>query len=610
MNDLLSHKHKDVREKVRQLLKDPEFDLDLISRDKNVFREQTLKWSQLLADQGLGAIAFPEKYGGMDDMSKYVIAFEELAFHDLSLLIKFGVQFGLWGGSVYWLGTEKHHDKYLNDIATLKIPGCFAMTETGHGSNVRDLLTTAVYNPDRETFTIHSPGPEAGKEYIGNAACHGQMATVFAQLKTLGEDYGIHAFIVPIRNTDGSSIDNVHIIDNGHKLGLNGVDNGRIYFDNVEIPRENLLDKFGAVDKEGNYTSPINSPGRRFFTMLGTLVGGRVAVPIGGLSATKKALTIAVRYASKRRQFGAEGKQETIILDYPTHQRRLLPLLANAYAYHFALHYLSERFTNRTEKEAQEIEALAAGLKSMSTWNTTATIQECREACGGKGYLGENQFADLKADTDIFTTFEGDNTVLMQLVAKSRLAEFRKEFGKMNVSNILRFLKDQAETIVLEKNPVVTRRTSEEHLRSEEFLTAAFSYREEQWLSSVGMSLGSAIRSGKDSYNAFLDHQNACINLSKAYIDRVTLEQFNKVVTSAEAEIYDVLKDLRDLWALSNIEADKGYFLEQGYIEGAKSLAIGSQVDELCAKLKKNAVALVDAFGIADQLIKAPIVQS
>ncbi|MEQ9568243.1 MAG: acyl-CoA dehydrogenase family protein, partial [Pseudomonadales bacterium] len=169
--------------------------------------------------------------------------------------------------------------------------------------------------------------------------------------------------------------------------------------------------------ESGNFQSPITSDNRRFFTMLGTLVGGRIGIPRAGLSAAKSGLTIAIKYGDQRQQFGPENGQEVPILNYRTHQRRLMPLLANAYALHFALQHVTNRFLKRTEDEMQEIEAMAAGLKAWATWNTTHTLQECREACGGKGYLSENRLDRLKNDTDVFTTFEGDNTVLMQLVA-------------------------------------------------------------------------------------------------------------------------------------------------------------------------------------------------
>ena len=155
-----------------------------------------------------------------------------------------------------------------------------------------------------------------------------------------------------------------------------------------------------------------------------------------------------------------------------------MPLLANAYALHFALRYLTNRFISRKEEEMQEIEALAAGLKSFTTWNATASLQECRECCGGKGYLSENRIGALKNDTEIFTTFEGDNTVLMQLVAKSRLTEFRHEFGHMSLLGMLNYVAGQAKTSVSEKNPITVRSTDEKHLLDPEFHLSAFRYRE------------------------------------------------------------------------------------------------------------------------------------
>ena len=160
--------------------------------------------------------------------------------------------------------------------------------------------------------------------------------------------------------------------------------------------------------------SQIPSSSWRFFAMLGTLVGGRIAVASAGLSAAKSALTIAVRYGAQRRQFGPKDRAEVPVLDYLSHQRRLLPLVATCYALNFSLHDLAQRHGETPDgADTQEIEAKAAALKAMTTAHATRAIQEAREACGGEGYRAENRFALLKADSDIFTTFEGDNAVLL-----------------------------------------------------------------------------------------------------------------------------------------------------------------------------------------------------
>ena len=603
----LDGKHIALRKKVRQFFLDPKLSLDRIPERKDDYRELIFEWCEMTAQEGWGALAFPKFAGGKDDVEKYMAVFEELGYHDLSLTIKFGVQFGLWGGSVYWLGTEKHHRKYLKDIGTLALPGSFAMTEGGHGSNVRDIEVTATFDPAQDAFILHTPNELARKEYIGNAAVHAKAATVFAQLVTDGESHGVHAFVVPLRDDKGKTLKGIRIEDNGRKLGLNGVDNGRIWFDNVIVPRDNLLDKFGSVDAEGNYSSPITSQSKRFFTMLGTLVGGRVGVPYAGLSAAKLGLTIAIKYADKRTQFGPNGGDEISILDYSTHQRRLMPLLAKAYAFHYGQRYSLGRYVNKTEKDGQEVEAVAAGMKSLCTWFTTEALQECREACGGNGYLWENRFADMKADSEIFTTFEGDNTVLLQLVAKTRLGEFKDSFGNMGLMGTMKFVTDIASTTISELNPIITRNVDSKHLLSRSFYTAAFKYREEYLTRLVAQRLSKRVKGGMDSFEAVIECQPMMVDMGKAYIERLVLDQFIKGVKSADKSIQKPLVMLERLYALSMIEEYKGWYLENGYIEGRKAVYISKMVDELCLQTRDHCPDLVDAFGIPDGLITAPI---
>ena len=608
MTQLLDDDYAELRRRMRTLLSDPAFAYQTLP-EKDAYRNQVMDWCKMLANQGLGAIAFDKEYGGQGDMGAYIAVFEMLGYHDISLAIKFGVQFGLFGGSVQNLGTKIHHDKYLKDTGSLALAGCFAMTETGHGSNVRELQTTATYDAATDEIVIHTPTENDGKEYIGNAL-HGSMASVFAQLIVEGENHGVHTILVPLKNEKGEQMPGVRVADCGYKLGLNGVDNGRIWFNQVRVPRENLLNRFGDIDENGKYSSPIESPAKRFFTMLATLVGGRVSVPRAGLSATKSGLTIAIKYALKRRQFAPnKDEPETLLLDYPTHQRRLMPRLAKTYALDFALSDLAKRYANSSEEEFREIETLAAGLKSYATWFTTDTLQECREACGGKGYLSENRIGDLKADTDIFTTFEGDNTVLMQLVAKGLLSDFREEFHSGGYMAVMRFLGNRFLTLVAERNPVVVRNTEPEHLLDAEFQLAAFHYRERANLISVGQRMQNYIKKRVNPYDAYLRCQTHMLVLAEAYVERVVLESFVNIINKVEdPSLKKQLKTMCDLYALSTIEQNKGWYLETGYMEGVKTKAIRKMVDKLCKNLRSEAGFLVDAFAIPEQLLGAKII--
>ncbi|HFA50497.1 MAG TPA: acyl-CoA oxidase [Bacteroidetes bacterium] len=608
LRDFLDADYKKTKNRMRTLMCDPLFSYQP-NPGKEAKRLRVLQQVKALAKQGVSAYSFPKKYGGGERKGDHIAVFEMLAFGDLSLTIKFGVQFGLFGGALHMLGTEGHHKKYLEAMHRGQLLGCFAMTETGHGSNVKGLHTTAVYDKKTDEIIVHSPGFAAGKEFIGNAL-HCSMAAVFAQLIVDDTNHGVHAVLVKIRDEKGELLPGITVKDNGYKMGLNGVDNGRIWFDQVRVPRENLLDKYGGINKKGEYSSPLKNPSKRFFTMLGALVVGRISVGLAGISASKSALTIAIKYALKRKQFAPkDGEPETLVMDYPTHQHRLIPLLAKTYAYYFSLRKLADKYTHNTDGNLRHIETLAAGLKSKATWHATRTIQECREACGGKGYLSENRFADLKADSDIFTTFEGDNTVLMQLVAKGLLSEFKQSFHDEGYRAVLRYLYTRFSNTVDELNPMQTRNTSVEHLLDREFHKDAFHYRFQKLLLSLSSRMRDYLKKRIGPYQAFLKCQVHMVALADAYIDNIVLKSFIAAIAKCGSEpVKNILEKVCDLYALTVIQEEKGWFLENDYLSGSKSKAIRRVHNKLVQELRPEVEGLVDGFGIPGVVLGAEIV--
>jgi acyl-CoA oxidase len=444
------------------------------------------------------------------------------------------------------------------------------------------------------------------------------MAAVFAQLVVGGEHRGVHALLVGLRDDEGRPLPGIRIEDCGAKLGLDGVDNGRIWFDQVRVPRDALLDRYAKVDEDGVYTSPIENPTKRFFTMLGTLIQGRVSVCGASISATKVALAIAVRHAESRRQFGPPGGEEVALLDYRTHQRRLLPALAKTYALHAAQQEVIGRlhrvFTDEAtpDPERRELETLAAGLKAVATWHATATIQECREACGGMGYLKGNRLAALKADTDVFTTFEGDNTVLLQLAAKNLLTEFKGEVGDLDPLGLARFYAGQVYETVAERSAmreILSRladdllpgRDDDGDLLGREVQLELLRWRAEHILAGAARRLKGGIDAGREPFTVLLDCQDHVIAAARAYVDRVVLEAFDRMVASCPDDgTRAVLDQLCDLYALSTIEADRGWFQEHGRLSSTRSKAVIKAVNQLCAQLRPHARALVDGFGVPE----------
>ncbi|WP_459984342.1 acyl-CoA dehydrogenase family protein [Nocardioides sp. AN3] len=669
MRDLLDGAYADVRRQVISgLVPHASVLQDAETMSHADFRERVRDLLAELAASGLTGLGFPEEYGGGGDVGASIAAFEALAHGDLSVLVKSGVQFGLFGGAILQLGTKRHHDAYLADVVAGRRLGCFAMTEHAHGSNVAALATVARYDPGTQEFVITTTREDAYKDYIGNAARHAELAVVFAQLEVPGEPgagergagehgagehgaerHGVHAFVVPIRH-DGEPVPGVRIGDDGPKMGLNGVDNGRLWFDGVRVPREALLNRFADVSPEGVYSSPIESQSRRFFTMLGTLVQGRVSVGGAAITTAKVALAIAVTYAGRRRQFEAtDPESEQLLLDYGMHQRRLLPLLARTYALHFAQEVLRNDLhavfsgalsadvdgtADTADAAADELarrtlESRAAGTKALATWHATRTIQECREACGGAGYLAANRFAALKADTDVFTTFEGDNHVLLQLVAKGLLTDYAGEFEDMNQLGMVRFVAGLAVDTVIERTAVHKllervrdllpgggsdtddaqgdRAASERiEIRDPDYHLAMLSFREEHLLSGVARRLKAGVDKGGNPGAVFSSVQDHVIAAARAHVERLVLEAFAvKVAATPAGPVRAALVLLRDLHALSVIESDRAWFMEHGRLSSARSKAITAQVNALCREVRPLAQQLVDAFGIPRELLRA-----
>lgn len=604
----------DVRNDVRaQMARFSPADPDLTREE---YRARILELIGELARTGTPHTGFSPEYGGEGDVGGVVTAFQALGYGDLSLLVKAGVQWGLFGGAVQVLGTSRHHDEYLRRIMDGELLGCFAMTETGHGSDVQHLRTTATYDAETREFVIDTPEPGARKDYIGNAARDGSHAVVFAQLVTEGVAHGVHAFLVPIR-VDGEPAAGVEIGDCGHKAGLNGVDNGRLTFTGVRVPREALLNRFADVAEDGTYSSSIENESRRFFTMLGTLVRGRISVAGGAGSAAQKALTLAVRYAERRRQFADPTTgRETAILDYRAHQRKLLPLLATSYALAYAqddlvaeMHRLQKPGSDDDEQAQRDLESRAAGLKAIGTWHATHTIQTCREACGGAGYLSENHLPTLKADTDVFTTFEGDNTVLLQLLAKNLLGDYGKSVAGLSKVGLARFVGEQALGEVTERTGLNRLRLRGLDPRSRKAQRTLIADRAEHLLAGVARRLRPALKQGADQFGIFNDAQDHLLDAARAHVDVLVFDAFTAGIRRSAPEVRPLLEKVLDLHALSVIERSRAWYLEHGRLNPGESRSVTAAVNDLCAELRPHARLLVDAFGIPEPWLTCPMLE-
>ncbi|MBF6469233.1 acyl-CoA dehydrogenase family protein [Nocardia beijingensis] len=609
-----------VREEARTLLAGDEFTADPY-QDYKAARARVLEQMKAISTMGFAERGFRRENGGTSEPGAAVVGLEMLAYADLSLWVKSGVQWGLFGGAVENLGTERHRE-YIERLISLDLLGCFAMTESGHGSDVANLETTATYDPDTQEFVVHTPTPSARKDYIGGAAQHARMAAVFAQLITRGENKGVHCLLVPIRDENGADLPGVTTYDDGLKGGLPGVDNGRIVFDHVRVPRENLLNRYADVAPDGTYSSEIENPSRRFFTTLGTLVRGRVSVGGAAAAGARVALSIAVRYALQRRQFSdPDTGVETVLLDYRSHQRRLLPLVAKSYALAFAQNDLVRRMHlvqtgQNLEAGAQRaLEKRAAGLKVAQTAHATRAIQECREACGGAGYLTENRLVTLKADTDVFTTFEGDNVVLTQLVAKELLTSYADEVRDLDALGWVRFAATMAGDVVRKRSGVrqliqTLRDRGDDSIDEGDLSRRAvqlqlFADREDYLVRTAAHRLRARAEE-TGPFEAFNNAQDHILAAGSAHIDRLVLEAFIEGIADIEDPAARELADwMCDLFVYTTIEENQAWYIMHRFMSVDRAKAVRRGVNELVDRLRPHALTLVEAMGVPEPMLRA-----
>lgn len=632
ISDALLGTWKAERRASRRLASDPRFQT-IPGQSMEEHRERVLQQLHLLVAEQAIQRAFPKDLGGEDNHGGNIAAFEELVLADPSMQIKSGVQWGLFGAAILHLGTRPHHEKWLPDVISLKLPGAFAMTEIGHGSDVASVATTATYDPATEEFEIHTPYRGAWKEFLGNAALHGQAAVVFAQLITQGVNHGVHAFFVPIRTPEGELLPGVGAEDDGVKGGLNGIDNGRLHFTHVRVPRENLLNRYGDVAADGSYSSSIESPGRRFFTMIGTLVQGRVSLDGSAVNAMKAALAIAIRYGSERRQFPGPDGREIVLLDYGHYQRRLLPRLAETYAMQFAHHRLLESFdevfsgVNDTDESRQDLETLAAALKPLSTWAALDTLQEAREACGGAGFMAKNRVTGLRHDLDIYVTFEGDNNVLLQLVGKRLLSDYAAQFKDADAAalakaaagqlgeGLTRFGLRQLGQSIADLGQVAR---SVEHVRSSAAQRALLTDRVQTMVADVAMGMRDATKGAKGDKgdktakamaqaDAFSAYQHQLIEAARAHAELLQWEAFTEALERFDGDTLTVMTWLRDLFGLTLLERHASWYLINGRLTANRIEAITSYIDRLIGRVREVALDLVDAFELTPELLRAEI---
>ncbi|KAG7402328.1 hypothetical protein PHYBOEH_000036 [Phytophthora boehmeriae] len=511
---------------------------------------------------------------------------------------------GMFFKNLGLLFTDDQQSKWMAMAKQWRMVGCYAQTELGHGSNVRGLETTATYIPATDEFEIHSPTLTSMKWWPGALARTANFAVVYARLLLHGKDYGVHNFMVQLRDLETHEpMRGVKLGDVGPKIGFNNVDNGYCKFHQVRIPREQMGMRVSMVTREGKYVKNSGVPQEvLYFTMLQTRM---TYVRSSGL-ALGKACTISIRYSAVRKQGydanNPNSKEELSVLDYQTQQYRLLPLLAAAYAIvltgnqvdSFSL-VLADQIKRGDLSKLQVGHAMSCGLKVLTSDLACNGIETCRRACGGHGYLLSSGLPILLGDILQTVTAEGENFVLSQQTARALLKIHDQFRSGADLPEEMQFMAN------IGKSRYTQTRDKQQWLGLDTYVEI-FQQRFLHLLNNLVSKMSSApsIAAGIQN-NSML-----CYKLANAYTYVVLVNNFVASVRSSTA-LLPVLQPLCQLFALTQLEANAGEFMESGCVFPNEMPIIRANIEELLKLIRPHAVTLVDGFNFSDHLLNSTL---
>eukprot|EP01104_Vermistella_antarctica_P013424 TRINITY_DN4050_c0_g1_i1.p1 TRINITY_DN4050_c0_g1~~TRINITY_DN4050_c0_g1_i1.p1 ORF type:complete len:735 (+),score=203.93 TRINITY_DN4050_c0_g1_i1:122-2326(+) len=592
-------------------------------------RDLTLRRLKLFASEKLiGVRSITE------DPMKFIAAHETVACCDPSFAYLFSVHYNLFGGSVLRLGTEKHHKKFIDSIDDVTMTGCFALTEFQHGVNSGvNLDTTAYYDAKTGEFVINTPHYGAQKHWISLLARFARWSVVFAQLLVPNDEnngeletQGVHAFLIRIREDDGTVLPSVTIADMGHKPCVNGNDNGRLLLSNVRVPHDALLDRFSSVDqKTGAFTSNIPRIRDRFLRVADQLVNGRMVISAISVKLAACTLLGAVNYSlnrtSQKRQVrskagqavdpDAERKNTINIFQHLTQRKALLPLVAESYAMTFAIDAVKRRYANTFKGSGPEDHPdrtaavqLVYAFKAYATERAVSVSGVCRDHVGGQALLSETRMCSLVSVAVSLAVVEGDARLLAQKCVKEIL------MGSGAPKGMGGMLKDVAMNVARRSVLSLTLRTPTflVNVKSPSYLSTLFAYREVALLVELALSLVASTRRGVPILEAWSkEHLMIVMHVHRAYSERVIVDSFLKAIGEVkDKNVKAFLGRVFELYALNKINEDMAWFQLSSPLPTGVGLLINEEVESICRGVTdEEALLMAHGMGLPEELLSA-----
>jgi acyl-CoA oxidase len=576
LSELIENDNFELREKMKNVFKDPlytpRYNLALPEE-----RELAYRRLKNFCEQDLFSV-----FDFEGDPRKIFAAHEVAGLVDGSMATKMTVQFNLFGGTLLKFGNRERFQSVLEKINNFEEVGCFGLTELGYGNNAVEMETTAIWDESTDEFIIDSPSVLSQKYWITNGYCHAHWCIVFAQLIIKGESYGVHGFLVEVRDKNLNLKQGVTIHDMGMKIGVNGVDNAKISFNQVRIPRAHLLDAFSQVDEKGLFSSEIKGKRARFLKMADQLLSGRICIASMTLNATKMGMLTSYRYSKSRKGVGPQGKSDAPIISYQFQQNTFVPLLAETLALCFGHNHVKNLYAENKKNVVKE----CCVIKAMVTWHSENSVSVLRERSGGQGYLACNRFGEGIGGAHAGITAEGDNGVLMQKVAKELLDGYKvSELAKNKLKDLLPG-------------------------KLQKFLSGGelglLKLREESLKAELALRMQRVKSKGREAiYNKWVNESADLVqDLALAYGQRFVLERFEWATKQCSLP---VLIKCKELYAKLKIKESSSWFLSEGILSGRDYRKLCARINQLNKEIAPDIELVINSFNIPEFLVHAPM---
>ncbi|KAL0894261.1 hypothetical protein ABMA27_014264 [Loxostege sticticalis] len=540
-----------------------------------------------------------------------------------SVSVKMAIGIYLVSNALLSLGTERHLKFYEAIIVNREILASMSLTEIAHGSDAKLMRTTATYDARTRQFVVHTPDFAAAKCWVGNLGKTCTHTLLFAQLITPdGTNHGLHGFIVPIRDPKTlETYPGLIVGDMGEKIGVHGIDNGFVMFNQYRIPRESLLNRTADVTEDGVYESSFSDPSKILGAALENLSAGRVGIMQESCHSISSAVAIAVRYAASRKQFG-ERDAEIPLIEYELHQWRLFGYVAAAVVFRVYVESFTRVYLGFVEKSnagirvdnlseaVSEIHAMVSCSKPLLTWTVLQAAQQCREACGGHGFLKCANLGDIRSNHEPTVTYEGDNNVLSQQAGNWLLRQYASARAQAAVDSpigTVTFLADHARILQQLFHGTETR-----HLKTAEFITSTYKWLICWLLQQTHDKYESEMASGQSKFQAKTKSQvYRWKSLTTVYAEYLVVIFSLESIEKKEKELQPVLYKLFYLYGLWSLDKHLVEMYQGGYARGeAPTRLIRAAILELCAELKGEIVSVVDALAPTDFVLNSVLGRS